>query len=82
MIYDCCIFFNEYDVLELRIKELYDVVDYFVIVEGTHTHKGVPKEANFLIHKERYVPYLDKIKFFYIDNLVDLSDPWKQEKKQ
>jgi hypothetical protein len=82
MIYDCCTFFNEYDILELRIKELYHVVDTFVIVEGTHTHKGIPKDANFLKHQERYKPYLDKIKFFYMDNLVDLSNPWAQETKQ
>ena len=32
-IYDCFIFFNELDILELRLIMLYDSVDYFVIVE-------------------------------------------------
>ena len=31
MIYDCFPFFNELDVLEIRLNVLYDIVDYFVI---------------------------------------------------
>ncbi|DAB19112.1 TPA: glycosyl transferase GT17 family protein, partial [Candidatus Gastranaerophilales bacterium HUM_19] len=33
MIYDCFPFFNELDVLEIRLNVLYDIVDYFVITE-------------------------------------------------
>ena len=33
-------FFNELDLLELRLEYLYDSVDYFVIVEGRQTHSG------------------------------------------
>lgn len=43
MIIDCFPFFNEKELLELRLKLLYDHVDLFVISEGTHTHKGMPK---------------------------------------
>ena len=63
-LYDCFLFFNEYDILELRLKELYDTVDYFVIVEGTHTHIGNPKESNFEKYKARYEPYMEKIRYF------------------
>ena len=38
MIYDCFTFFNELDILELRLQLLYDVVDKFVLVESTKTH--------------------------------------------
>lgn len=44
---DCFMYFNEKDIAYLRIKELYDVVDYFVINEATKTHQGQNKELIF-----------------------------------
>ena len=35
---DCFTFYNELDMLTLRLNELSDFVDYFVLVESTHTH--------------------------------------------
>ena len=40
IIVDSFIFYNELDMLEFRLTELNDVVDYFVIVEATHTFSG------------------------------------------
>jgi beta-1,4-mannosyl-glycoprotein beta-1,4-N-acetylglucosaminyltransferase len=40
-------YFNEKDIAYLRIKELYDVVDHFVINEATKTHQGQGKELSF-----------------------------------
>jgi len=34
---NCFIFYNELDMLELRLDELYNVVDFFVLVEAAHT---------------------------------------------
>jgi len=42
-IYDCFIFFNELDLLEIRLKTLDKVVDYFVLVEADKTHRGKKK---------------------------------------
>ena len=42
-IIDCFIFYNELDLLEYRLNILNDVVDYFVIVESTHTFVGKEK---------------------------------------
>jgi glycosyltransferase involved in cell wall biosynthesis len=36
-------FFNEFDILKLRLNYLQDVVDYFVISECNYTHSGNPK---------------------------------------
>ena len=60
-IYDCFTFFNELDLLEIRLTELYDYVDYFVIVEADKTHSGKPKE--FILEKNfsRYARWKDKI---------------------
>ena len=37
MIFDCFTFFNENDLLELRLNYLNDVVDKFIIVEANKT---------------------------------------------
>lgn len=49
-LFDCFCFFNEIELLELRLAELADTVDYFVIAEANVTHTGQPKP--FLL--ERY----------------------------
>lgn len=43
MIYDLSLGFNELDFFRIRYNELKDIVDKFVIVEATHTHRGEPK---------------------------------------
>ena len=47
MIVDAFTFFNEKELVELRIKYLNDVVDSFLIVEADHTHTGIKKNWNF-----------------------------------
>lgn len=42
-IYDCFTYFNESELLRIRLEELTDVVDYFVIVEASQTFTGEPK---------------------------------------
>ena len=41
---DCFTYFNEKEILELRINLLKDHVDKFVIVDGNYTFSGNPKE--------------------------------------
>jgi hypothetical protein len=45
-IVDCFPFFNEVELLELRIRMLEPYVDLFVISEANRTHSGLPKEFN------------------------------------
>jgi beta-1,4-mannosyl-glycoprotein beta-1,4-N-acetylglucosaminyltransferase len=42
-IIDCFIFYNEIDLLNYRLNTLHEVVDYFIIVESTHTFMGKEK---------------------------------------
>jgi len=42
-IYDCIQFFNEEDILDLRLNILDKFVDFFVIVESTTDHQGNSK---------------------------------------
>lgn len=60
-IYDCFNFFNELDILEIRLNILYEHVDYFVIVESSVTHSGESKPFYFEDNKERFSKFLDKI---------------------
>ncbi len=61
MIYDCFSFFNELDILEIRLNTLNEVVDKFVLVEAPWTHTGHPKPLYFEENKQRFAPFLDKI---------------------
>ncbi len=47
MLIDAFTFFNEKELVELRIKYLNDIVDYFLIVEADVTHTGKEKKWNF-----------------------------------
>ena len=76
MIYDCFQFFNELDMLEIRLEELYPVVDFFVICEATKTFSGKPKTLKYLENKDRYEKYADKIKYVVYDDFSKYNDPW------
>ncbi len=61
-IYDAFNFFNELELLDIRLNVLNDHVDYFVLVESTLTHSGLPKEL-FYENKKHCLKNLN-IKFF------------------
>lgn len=64
MIIDSFLFFNETDLLEKRLKYLDDIVDYFLIVEGTCTFSGKDRDLVFPKNTQRYKNYLHKILYF------------------
>jgi beta-1,4-mannosyl-glycoprotein beta-1,4-N-acetylglucosaminyltransferase len=47
-VFDCFPFFREFELLRMRLRELEDVVDCFVLVEGSKTHTGHPKPYYFM----------------------------------
>jgi beta-1,4-mannosyl-glycoprotein beta-1,4-N-acetylglucosaminyltransferase len=61
MIFDCFIFFNEFELLEIRLNELNDVVDKFVLVEATKTHQGKDKPLYFEENKKRFSDFSNKM---------------------
>ena len=62
MIIDACMFFNELDVLEIRLNELYPVVDHFVIAESVERHgSNKPKALLLKENWERFKQFEDKI---------------------
>ena len=60
-VYDCFMFSHELDLLNLRLHELYEYVDFFVIVESSETHSGLPKPLYFRENQELFEKFSDKI---------------------
>lgn len=81
-IYDCFTFFNELDLLELRFEELYDYVDYFVLVEGNRTFQNNPKPFYFEENENRFVKYSDKIIHVKVVDMPEHTDAWGREEHQ
>jgi len=67
-IVDCFIFYNELDMLNYRLSVLDEHVDYFILVESTHTHTGVEKTCTFHDYKELYEQYASKIIHIIVDD--------------
>lgn len=68
MIYDCFTFFNELDLLEIRLNILKDVVDRFIVVEATQTHQGAPKPLLLQENIARFAPFKGKLIHVIADN--------------
>jgi beta-1,4-mannosyl-glycoprotein beta-1,4-N-acetylglucosaminyltransferase len=89
-VFDCFMFFNELDVLELRLNELYSHVDYFIIIESQKTHSGKNKELYYQNNLERFKKFEDKIIYVIIEDLpnklpqhiVDIDINWFRENFQ
>ena len=81
-IYDCFTFYNELDLLELRLAELYNKVDHFVIVESNQTFTNNKKTFNFEHNKTRYTKYLDKIIYIKVEDMPNSENPWDNEHHQ
>jgi hypothetical protein len=73
MIFDCFTFFNELDILEIRLNEMAPVVDRFVLVEASKTFQGADKPLYFNENKARFAPFLDKIEHVIVDFPEDPS---------
>ena len=90
-IVDGFIFYNELDILEIHLEEVYDVVDHIIIVEGTETFAGNPKPSYYLTNIARFEKYKDKIihfitdfkeEYFSYEELTSNSDKWFREDYQ
>lgn len=80
MIIDVFPFFNEYDILDIRLQILNSVVDKFVIVEHDIDFNNQPKKYNL---ESRITSikskYPNKIEYIKIHSEPMLNDKWDQE---
>ena len=83
-IVDCFLFYNELQLLEFKLKELNDIVDYFVLIESKQTHTGNKKELYYEKNKEMFSEYNHKIVHIIHDHkaTAETRDSWSNEKEQ
>lgn len=85
MIVDAFTFYNELELLDIRLNYLSPAVDKFVLVESTKTHSGLDKPLFFEENKLLFKPFLNKITHIIVDNMPsrkDVSDRWVLENYQ
>ena len=80
MVYDCIPFFNELDILKLRLNILDPYVDRFVIEESTVTFSGEPKELVFEKNKDMFKEFLPKITHIVVDDTpIEGADTYERD---
>ena len=77
--YDCFCFYNEFEILKIRLEELWDSVDYFVLVESIETQRGNPKPLYFEENKELFQKYLSKIIHITVQERHPEFGLWERE---
>jgi len=80
MLIDTFLFWNELDLLEIRLNSLAPYVDRFVLVEAPFTHSGKPKSLYFQENKE-YFKDFNITHLIMGDEFLD-EDPYETEKNQ
>ena len=60
-IIDCFLFYNELDMLEFRLTELNEHVDYFFILDSDFDFAGNKKDSIFELNKNRFDSWKEKI---------------------
>jgi hypothetical protein len=83
-IVDCFTYFNEKELLELRIKLLEDKVDKFIICDANKTHKGDSKPFTCMETLEELNLSSDKIIVLNVElpGYEEDPDPWVRERLQ
>jgi len=85
-IFDCFTFYNELDLLEIRLNELDPVVDRFVLCEASVTFRGKAKPLHFKENRDRFQPFLNKIVHVVVDDMPKGRDNeaayWRKQKFQ
>jgi beta-1,4-mannosyl-glycoprotein beta-1,4-N-acetylglucosaminyltransferase len=81
-VYDCFLFYNELELLDIRLHEMAPYVDHFVIVEAKETFRGRKKPLYFAENAHRFKPFEDKIIHVVIEDLQQTDDPWDREHYQ
>lgn len=78
-IYDFFIFNDEFDVLEIRLYELYQYVTLFIIAESRETLTGREKPLYLKENWSRFAKYHDKIRRVEVTLVRNITNPWLNE---
>ncbi|CAF4204669.1 unnamed protein product [Rotaria socialis] len=84
LIYDFFIFNNEFDMLEIRLYELYDHVTLFLIAESNQTFSGKSKPLYLKDNWSRFSRYHNKIRRVEVNLMIlnqKTTDAWSRERR-
>ena len=83
-IVDCFPYFNEKELLEFRIKLLYDKVDKFIICDADRTHSGKPKPFTCIDTLKELGLWTEKITVINVSLPSNSEEPdaWVRERAQ
>lgn len=81
-VYDCTMFHWEFDMLELRMKELWGVVDYFCVTESEVDHRGNKRELALTENLDKFDWAKEKLIVNVSKDLEGATDTWQREKYQ
>ena len=76
-VYDCFQFYNELDILEIRLNILDPYVDFFILSESSKTFSGIDKPFFYKENKKRFKKFNHKI----IHNIID-TDASQEELRE
>ena len=83
-VYDCFTFYNEFELLELRFKSLWEVVDCFMLVEADKKHTNEPKPYYFWERQDDFKKFWPKIRHLPVEMTVPFKGvgDWSIENAQ
>lgn len=81
MIYDCFPFYNELDLLEIRLNHHSQFIDKFILTESKFTYSGKPKRLyyNEIKDKEPFKQFKDKIIHNIFEYPPRRNENWEYE---
>lgn len=84
MLFDCFLYFDEKELLELRINILKDIVDGFIITDGNRTFKGDPKPFTCVETLKELGISDENIQVLHVElpSKEDIANPWAREYAQ
>jgi beta-1,4-mannosyl-glycoprotein beta-1,4-N-acetylglucosaminyltransferase len=83
VLYDCFTFYNELELLELRLPTLDGLVDRFVLAEARHTHQGDEKPLYFDENRAAFARWLPRIEHVIVEFPEELpATTWARENYQ
>jgi beta-1,4-mannosyl-glycoprotein beta-1,4-N-acetylglucosaminyltransferase len=79
-VFDVFPFFNEFEMLDIKLHEMADWVDHFVVVEATRTFTGIEKPLNFQANRHAFSRFESKIIHVVVDDYPACIDrAWGRE---
>jgi hypothetical protein len=82
MRFDCFLFLNELELLDVRLRAHWENIDKFVICESTKTFWGDAKLLYFQENKHQFLDFAEKIIHLVVDDMPGGDDPNIREAHQ